>query len=77
MKLEILGPGCKRCQQLAENTKAAVDALGVQAEVVKVTDIQAIMGYGIMATPALVVDGQVRLSGRVATSDEIRDLLRV
>ncbi len=77
MKLEILGPGCKRCQQLAENTKAAVEALGVQAEVVKVTDIQAIMGYGIMATPALVVDGQVRLSGRVATSEEIRDLLRV
>ncbi len=76
MKLEILGPGCKRCQQLAENTKAAVEALGVQADVVKVTDIQAIMGYGIMATPALVVDGQVRLSGRVATPDEIRDLLR-
>ncbi len=76
MKLEILGPGCKRCQQLAENTKAAVEALGVQADVVKVTDIQAIMGYGIMATPALVVDGRVRLSGRVATPDEIRDLLR-
>ncbi len=76
MKLEILGPGCKRCQQLAENTKAAVAALGVQADVVKVTDIQAIMGYGIMATPALVVDGQVRLSGRVATAAEIRELLR-
>ena len=76
MKLEILGPGCKRCQQLAENTKAAVEALGMPTEVVKVTDIQAIMAYGVMTTPALVVDGQVRLSGRVATPEEICDLLR-
>ena len=76
MKLEILGPGCKRCEQLAENTKVAVHALGLDAQVVKVTDMQAIAGYGIMATPALVVDGRVRLSGRVATADEIGRLLR-
>ena len=76
MRLEILGPGCKRCQQLADNTSAALRALGLEAELVKVTDIQTIMGYGIMATPALVVDGQVRLSGRVATPEEIGRLLR-
>ncbi len=75
MKLEILGPGCMRCQQLAANTKAAVAKLGIDAEVVKVEDYASIMAYGIMATPALVVDGQVRLSGRVATADEIGRLL--
>ena len=76
MKLEILGSGCKRCQQLAENTKSAVRALGLDAEVVKVEDMASIAGYGVMATPALVVDGQVRLSGRVATAEEIGRLLR-
>jgi len=75
MKLEILGPGCVRCQRLAENTKAAVAALGLEADVVKVEDIATIMSYGVMATPALVVDGQVRLSGRVASAAEIGQLL--
>ncbi len=77
MKLEILGPGCKRCQQLAENAKTAVHALGIDAEIAKVTDMGVIAGYGIMATPALVVDGQVRMSGRVATPEEIEKLIGV
>ncbi len=76
MKLEILGPGCERCVQLAENTKAAVRALGLDAQVEKVTDMRTIASYGIMRTPALVVDGRVRLSGRVATADEIGRLLQ-
>ena len=75
MKLEILGPGCKRCQLLAENTKAAVAALGLDAEVVKVEDMQAILAYGVMSTPALVVDGQVRLAGHIATPRQIQELL--
>ncbi len=75
MRLEILGPGCERCQLLAENTKAAVAELGLDAEVVKVEDVQAIMSYGVMSTPALVVDGQVRLAGHVATPRQIRELL--
>ena len=76
MKLEILGPGCRRCQQLAENTRAAVQSLGLTAEIVKIEDVQAIMSHGIMATPALVIDGRVRLSGRVATAAEIARLLQ-
>ncbi len=76
MKLEILGPGCKRCQILAENTKAAVAELGIDAEVVKVEDMRAIMAYGVMNTPALVVDGQVRLAGHIATPRQIRELLQ-
>ncbi len=75
MKLEILGPGCKRCQILAENTKAAVAELGLDAEVVKVEDMQAILAYGVMSTPALVVDGKVRLTGHIATARQIRELL--
>lgn len=76
MKIEILGPGCQRCQQLADNTRVAVQTLGLDAEVVKVEDMQAILGYGIMATPALVVDGQVRLSGKVVPASHIEALLR-
>ncbi len=75
MRLEILGPGCKRCQLLAENARAAVAALGIEAEVVKVEDMQAIMAYGVMSTPALVIDGQVRLAGHIATARQIQELL--
>lgn len=75
MKLEILGPGCERCRLLAQNTKAAVAELGINAEVVKVEDMQAIMAYGVMSTPALVVDGQVRLAGHVATTRRIREII--
>ncbi len=75
MKLEILGPGCKRCQILAENARAAVAELGIDAEVVKVEEMQAIMAYGVMSTPALVVDGQVRLAGHIASARQIREIL--
>ncbi len=75
MKLEILGPGCQRCQLLAENTKRAVAELGLDAEVVKVEDVQAILAYGVLSTPALVVDGRVQLAGHIATPRQIRELL--
>jgi small redox-active disulfide protein 2 len=75
MKIEILGAGCAKCKTLYENTKKALEESGRSAEVVKVEDIPSIMKYGVMSTPALVVDGMVKFSGRVASPDEIKGLL--
>lgn len=71
MKIEILGTGCAKCRQLYENVQAAVKTSGVEAEILKVEDIQKITEYGVMTTPALVVDGRVRSSGRLPASEEI------
>lgn len=76
MKIEILGPGCARCNTLARNAKAAADRLGEQYELVKVTDLASIASYGVMVTPALAVDGTVVLSGKVASPEEIEKLLK-
>ncbi len=76
MTIQILGTGCAKCQQLAENTKAAARELGIDFELEKVTDILKIIEYGVMATPALAVDGKVKLVGKVASPAEIRELLR-
>ena len=75
MKIEILGTGCAKCKALFENTLKAVALSGKEAEVVKVEDIPAIMKYGVMATPALVVDGVVKFSGRLASPEEIMRML--
>lgn len=75
MKIEILGTGCAKCKSLYENTKMAVQEKGVEAEIVKVEDIPSIMKYGVMSTPALVIDGQVKFSGKVASAAEIKGLL--
>lgn len=75
MKLEILGSGCAKCKSLFENVKKAVELSGKEAEIVKVEDIPSIMKYGVMSTPALVKDGKVLFSGRLATADEIVGLL--
>jgi small redox-active disulfide protein 2 len=75
MKIEIFGTGCAKCKTLYENTKAAVQEKGIEAEIVKVEDIPAIMKHGVMSTPALVVDGQVKFSGKVASIGEIMGLL--
>lgn len=72
----ILGPGCINCRKLAENTEAAAKELGIQYELFKVSDITAIMGFGVIRTPALAVDGKVVVQGRVASTDEIKALLR-
>lgn len=74
MKIEILGSGCMKCKKLYENTLAAVQALGISAEVVKIEDMQKIVSYGIMATPAIVIDGKVKSSGALLSSDEIKKL---
>ena len=75
MKIEILGPGCVNCETLAANAKQAVEALGVEADVVKITDFAQIAARGVVVTPALAVDGRVRSSGKVLTPAQIRDLL--
>lgn len=75
-KIAILGSGCAKCKQLEENTKAAVAAIGMEAEVVKVTDMNEIAEYGMVVTPALVVDGKVRASGKVLDAEKIAELLQ-
>lgn len=75
MKIEVLGTGCAKCKALFENTKQALAESGQQAEVVKIEDIPAIMKYGVMSTPALVIDGQVKFSGKVASVAEIKGML--
>jgi len=75
MRIEILGVGCPKCKQLTANAEAAVKDLGINAEILKVTDIDKITEYGVMFTPALVFDGKVVSVGKVLTKDEIKKLL--
>lgn len=75
MKIEILGTGCPKCEALINNVVAAVGALGIEAEIDKVTDIVEIANRGVMMTPALSVDGEVRIVGKLATVDELKALL--
>jgi small redox-active disulfide protein 2 len=74
MKIEILGSGCAKCKKLYENTLTAVKTSGVTAEVIKVEDMEKIIGYGVMSTPALVVDGEVKVAGTVPSPAEIQKL---
>lgn len=76
MKIQILGTGCPKCKKLTENTEEAAKAAGVDYEIEKVTDINDIMKYGVMMTPALAVDGEVKTVGKVATADEIEKILK-
>ena len=71
-KIQILGTGCPKCKQLAENAETAAKELGIEYELKKVTDINEIMKFGVMMTPALVIDGDVKDSGKVASPDEIK-----
>jgi small redox-active disulfide protein 2 len=75
MDIKVLGPGCTKCHTLEKNTREAVEELGLEAEVDKVTDLNVIAGYGVFITPGLVVDGEVRLAGKVATKKEIKRIL--
>ncbi len=76
MKIQILGTGCPSCLKLAENAKQAAAEAGVEAEIVKVTDINEITSFGVMMTPALAVDGQVKILGKVASIEEIKKVLK-
>lgn len=75
MIVKVLGPGCSNCKNLERVTREALEALGIEAAVEKVTDYPTIVGYGVMSTPALVVDDRVVLSGRVPTLAEVREAL--
>jgi small redox-active disulfide protein 2 len=74
-KVQILGTGCPKCKKLAENAQAAITAAGLECELVKVTDINEITQFGVMLTPALAIDGQVKIMGKVPSPEEIRKLL--
>lgn len=75
MKLQILGTGCAKCNALTQATEQAVQALGLPYELEKITDLKQIMSFGVMMTPALVVDGKVKVSGKVQSADDIKKLL--
>jgi small redox-active disulfide protein 2 len=75
MKIEILGSGCAKCKKLYENTVEGVKLSGKDAEVVKVEDFKKIAEYGVMTTPAVVVDGVVKSSGKLLSAEEIKTLL--
>ena len=75
MKIEVLGTGCAKCKTLYESVKTAVREKGIETEVVKVEDMPSIMKYGVMSTPALVIDGKVVFSGKTASAAEIRKYL--
>ena len=75
MVIKILGTGCPKCKQLEANAVKAVEQSGINAQIEKVTDIKDIMNYGVMATPALVVDEVVKSAGKLLSSDEIHKIL--
>ncbi|NIA07852.1 MAG: thioredoxin family protein [Actinobacteria bacterium] len=74
-KLQILGSGCPKCKKLTENAEAAAKALGIEYELVKVTDVNEIMKFGVMLTPALAVDGEIKVVGKVPEVREIMERL--
>jgi len=75
-KIQILGTGCPKCKKLAENAQAAAGELGIEYVLNKVTDISEIMKFGVMMTPALVVDGEVKAVGKVLTEEQIKAMLK-
>ncbi|NLX60314.1 MAG: thioredoxin family protein [Phycisphaerae bacterium] len=74
-KLQVLGTGCPKCRKLAENAEAAAKALGLEYTIEKVTDINQIMAFGVMMTPALAVDGVVKVVGKVPDVESVKGLL--
>ena len=77
MKIEILGTGCAKCHKLEELVRETVRETGVSAEITKIEDIKKIMGYGVMTTPALVVNGEVKVAGKMPSTDQIKSWLTV
>jgi small redox-active disulfide protein 2 len=75
MEIKVLGPGCAKCKSLEKLTKEAVAEIGIQAEIEKVEDIYKIMSFGVMSTPALVINKKLVVSGRIPSMSEIKELL--
>lgn len=74
-KIQILGTGCPKCTKLAENADSAAKEMGIEYEIEKVTQINDIMKMGVMITPALAIDGEVKVAGKVASPDDIKEML--
>jgi len=75
-KIQILGTGCPKCKALTQNAEEAVKELGIDLKIEKVTDINEIMKFGVMVTPALAIDGQVKIVGKVASPQEIKKMIQ-
>ena len=76
MRIQILGTGCPKCQRLGENAEKAARELGIEYEIEKVSKIDEITAFGVMSTPALAVDGKLKVSGKVASPEEIKEILK-
>ena len=74
-EIKVLGPGCASCEGLAADVKTLVEELGIECEIEKITDINQMLSFGVMLTPALVVDGEVKVAGRRPTMDELKGML--
>jgi len=74
-KIQILGTGCPKCEKLANNSKTAAEELGIECQIEKVTDLNEIMSFGVMITPAIAIEGQVKSSGKVLSVEQIKELL--
>ncbi|MEM3364007.1 MAG: thioredoxin family protein [Candidatus Micrarchaeia archaeon] len=71
MKIQVLGGGCPKCKMVEENVHKALSQLGIEADIVKVKDINEIVGFGVMSTPALAINGKVKVAGRIPDVNEI------
>jgi small redox-active disulfide protein 2 len=76
MKIQILGAGCPKCKALESNARDAVTKTGVKADIEKITDIDKIMEMGVMVTPGLVIDGEVKKTGKVLSANEIAEIIK-
>jgi len=76
MKIEVFGTGCMKCKRLEKNVKEALASAGIDAEIIKIDDINAIMERGIMVTPALAIDGDVKIMGKVPSVDELVKIIK-
>jgi small redox-active disulfide protein 2 len=74
-RIEVLGPGCANCERLYRNTERAVKELGLECELEKITDFNVIMSYHIMSTPALLINGELKFSGRVPSVEQLKEML--
>ena len=74
-QFQVLGPGCMKCRRLSANVEAAAKELGLEYELIKVSDVSAIVGFGVKRTPALIIDGRIAIEGKVATADELKNLM--
>lgn len=74
-KVQVLGPGCPKCEELAKRAQEAAQAVGGDVQVEKVTELNKIMSFGVFMTPALVVDGEVKVVGKVPSVDEIKTMI--